>query len=137
MVISDLQIKDCDLSFFIQSEGDNFMQEIQWLEENDFEDLDNSPLAIKTENESKFSFKPYPNPFDQQFMLSFENMDESSPLTVAITNLSGTVLWVNTYKLNSKNGILTVHPELSLASGKYNLRVSQPGQVQISSLISK
>ncbi len=137
IIIGDLSIKDCDLSFFLQENGEDFMKEIQWLEENDFTELDLSPLAVQNAKEQKFEIQCYPNPFDSQFMLSTKNMDPAEPILVAITNLSGTVLWMNTFKIDSPESVINIIPGINLVSGKYNLRVSQKEQIQYTAIISK
>ena len=63
--------------------------------------------------------------------------DSVEPVLVAITNLSGTVLWMNTYKIDTSESVINVIPEVNLVSGKYNLRVSQKEQIQYTAIISK
>lgn len=137
MHMGDLHIKDCDLSFFLQSNEQNFMKEIKWLEEHDYDNTDSSPLTIETEEKNKFMAQAFPNPFDRQFMLSYENMNPEIPVILAITNLSGTILWRDSFRLDDTNGVLNIQPEINFAPGKYNLRVSQEEQVVVSTLISK
>ena len=137
MLISDLSIKECDMSFFLQSKDEYFMKEIQWLEENDYGSLVNSPMALEEEQVYRFKIQCYPKPFDRVFMVSTENLNTEEPLLVALTNLSGTVLWMNSYNIEKENKILTITLELNLPSGKYNLRVSQKEQVRYTTIISR
>jgi len=137
MFMADLSFSECDLSFFLQEENDDFMNEIEWLEENQYEDLEKSPLAIKDEKINRFKTSTYPNPFEQSFMLSYENMSHDLPLEISLTNLSGTILWEESYVIEEKDGLLTISLDINLSSGKYNLRISQADQVQYSSIVHR
>lgn len=91
---------------------------------------DNDDCTLGINESNKLAFEKYPNPFQENINLSWDNTDLSDQLNISIYPIDGKKVFDNTFEQNPKTLNL---PRLS--TGLYLIKISSANQTSVKHII--